>query len=101
MSKKVRFQENKLESFIKIIDEYHLNFPSIIKKKRTGAWTLFEHNLYLKYHNQYGNSWQKIAKLIPTRTHLQIRSHHQKEIEKIQRIALILTKLKYNKNIKS
>ena len=94
MVKKVRFADNILESFIKIIDNYDLNFPTIIKKKRIGAWTLYEHNLYLIYNNKYGNNWQKIAKLIPTRTHIQIRTHHQKELEKIQRTALILIKLK-------
>ncbi len=96
MIKKVTFIDNKLETFIKIIDKYHLNFPTIIKKKRTGAWTLFEHNLYLKYHNKYGNNWQKISKLIPTRTRIQIRTHHQKEIDKIKKIALILITLKNN-----
>lgn len=96
-NKRVTFADNKLKSFIKFIDEYQLNFPTIIKKKRTGSWTRYEHNLYLKYHTKYGNNWLKIAKFIPTRTHVQIRTHHQKEIEKIQKVALILCKLKYNK----
>lgn len=97
INKKVTFEDNNLKSFIKIIDEYQLNFPTIIKKKSTGSWTLYEHNLYLKYHGKYGNNWLKIAKLIPTRTHVQIRTHHQKEIEKIKKTALILCKFKYSK----
>lgn len=49
----------------------------------TGRWTNDEHLLFLKGLEQYGKGWKKIAKLVKTRTVVQIRTHAQKYFQKL------------------
>jgi SHAQKYF class myb-like DNA-binding protein len=51
----------------------------------TGRWTNEEHILFLKGLEQYGKGWKKIAKLIKTRTVVQIRTHAQKYFQKLNK----------------
>jgi SHAQKYF class myb-like DNA-binding protein len=49
----------------------------------TGRWTCEEHVLFLKGLEMHGKGWKKIAKLIKTRTVVQIRTHAQKYFQKL------------------
>jgi len=48
-----------------------------------GRWTSEEHNLFLKGLELHGKGWKKIAKLIKTRTVVQIRTHAQKYFQRM------------------
>jgi SHAQKYF class myb-like DNA-binding protein len=48
-----------------------------------GRWTGEEHILFLKGLEMHGKGWKKIAKLIKTRTVVQIRTHAQKYFQKL------------------
>nr|CCA19758.1 conserved hypothetical protein [Albugo laibachii Nc14] len=52
-----------------------------------GRWSKREHELFLQGLKLYGKSWKKIAKLVSTRTLVQIRTHAQKYLQKQQRAA--------------
>lgn len=47
-----------------------------------GAWTPEEDNLLIKYHAQYGNSWVKIAQLIPGRSDNSIKNRWNSTLKK-------------------
>lgn len=48
-----------------------------------GRWTSEEHALFLKGLEMHGKGWKKIAKLIKTRTVVQIRTHAQKYFQRM------------------
>ncbi|GAB5030036.1 sant myb domain protein [Nannochloropsis oceanica] len=52
-------------------------------RENTGRWTCEEHVLFLKGLEMHGKGWKKIAKLIKTRTVVQIRTHAQKYFQKL------------------
>ena len=54
-----------------------------IGRENTGRWTCEEHVLFLKGLEMHGKGWKKIAKLIKTRTVVQIRTHAQKYFQKL------------------
>lgn len=53
-----------------------------VKSSVSGRWTAAEHEAFLKGLSVYGREWKKVARLIPTRTSAQIRSHAQKYFAK-------------------
>jgi SHAQKYF class myb-like DNA-binding protein len=48
------------------------------RQKTSGRWTPDEHELFLFGLKQYGRDWKAVAKHIPTRSSIQVRSHAQK-----------------------
>jgi len=52
---------------------------------KEGRWTLEEHIKFIKAIDNFGINWKKIAKIIPTRTANQIRSHSQKFFKKLKK----------------
>jgi hypothetical protein len=61
-----------------------------------GRWNEEEKKLYDEYIIKYQNMKQRfklISLHIPTRTVVQIRTHHQKEFQKKNKLASILLKL--------
>jgi hypothetical protein len=61
-----------------------------------GRWNEEEKKLYDEYIIKYQNMKQRfklISLHIPTRTAVQIRTHHQKEFQKKLKLALILLNL--------
>ena len=48
-----------------------------------GRWTKDEQTKFLKGISLYGNNWKKVKSLISTRTTIQVRSHAQKFINKM------------------
>ena len=57
--------------------------PNQTNNQKTGRWTCEEHVLFLKGLEMHGKGWKKIAKLIKTRTVVQIRTHAQKYFQKL------------------
>uniref|UniRef100_A0A7S4R1D4 HTH myb-type domain-containing protein n=1 Tax=Ditylum brightwellii TaxID=49249 RepID=A0A7S4R1D4_9STRA len=55
----------------------------------TGRWTAAEHEAFLGGLRVHGREWKKVARLIPTRTAAQIRSHAQKYFAKLARDARV------------
>jgi SHAQKYF class myb-like DNA-binding protein len=51
----------------------------------TGRWTREEHAAFVEGLRLYGKEWKKVAKLIPTRTVVQIRTHAQKYFQKVSK----------------
>merc|ERR1712224_180673 len=51
----------------------------------TGRWSKEEHALFVKGLAQFGKEWKKVAKMITTRTIVQIRTHAQKYFQKLQK----------------
>lgn len=51
----------------------------------TGRWTKEEHNLFIKGLTRYGKEWKKVAKMISSRTIVQIRTHAQKYFQKLEK----------------
>ena len=56
-----------------------------MKIQKEGKWTLNEHIKYLQALDKYGINWEKISKIIQTRTTAQIRSHSQKFFKKLKK----------------
>jgi SHAQKYF class myb-like DNA-binding protein len=54
-------------------------------KKDPGRWTTEEHMLFLKGLEIYGKSWKKISEIVKTRTVVQIRTHAQKYLIKLEK----------------
>lgn len=52
---------------------------------RTGRWTEEEHATFLEQLAKTGKDWKQIAKAIPTRTIVQIRTHAQKYFMKLEK----------------
>lgn len=50
-----------------------------------GKWSQQEHNNFLYLLELFGKDWKKIARMIPTRSESQIRSHAQKFFNKLHR----------------
>lgn len=74
---------------------HNFNSPNILTSKMNyGRWSREEHRNYLKYYQLYPNHWKKIATFIPTRTTIQVRTHHQKINKTDIKYALILMNLK-------
>ena len=48
-----------------------------------GRWTKPEHDAFVEGLRLYGKEWKRVAKLIPTRTVVQIRTHAQKYFQKL------------------
>lgn len=57
--------------------------PSV--KKDPGRWTAEEHILFLKGMSLYGKSWKKISEIVKTRSVVQIRTHAQKYLIKLEK----------------
>jgi SHAQKYF class myb-like DNA-binding protein len=60
-------------------------------KRDPGRWTTEEHLLFLKGLELYGKSWKKISEIVRTRTVVQIRTHAQKyliKLDKARRVGL-------------
>jgi SHAQKYF class myb-like DNA-binding protein len=47
-----------------------------------GKWTQDEHETFLLEWAKYGNNWKIIAKIVKTRTAVQIKSHAQNHVQK-------------------
>ncbi|CAM9102967.1 unnamed protein product [Sphacelaria rigidula] len=52
-------------------------------KGNKGTWTREEHEAFLRGHELFGKNWDAIVSLVPTRSALQIRTHAQKYLRKI------------------
>ncbi|KAK8806958.1 hypothetical protein WA158_003717 [Blastocystis sp. Blastoise] len=52
-------------------------------KENQGRWTKEEHELFLKGLEKYGKDWKKIAGCIESRTIVQVRTHAQKYLQKL------------------
>jgi uncharacterized protein YjbI with pentapeptide repeats len=65
-----------------------------LNKINIGRWTKYENYLYVKYYPIYLNNWKILSTIIKTRTPIQIRSHHQKELKSATQVAKILLQLK-------
>ena len=50
-----------------------------------GRWTSSEHQLFIDGFHKYGKDWRKLGTIITSRTVLQIRTHAQKYLLKLQR----------------
>ena len=50
-----------------------------------GKWTSEEHRLFVESFKKYGKNWKKLGTIITTRTVLQIRTHTQKYLQKLER----------------
>ena len=57
----------------------------ITVKKDPGRWTAEEHMLFLKGLHLHGKSWKKISEIVQTRTVVQIRTHAQKYLIKLEK----------------
>lgn len=69
-----------------------------------GRWNEEEHLLFLKGLEIYGKSWKKISQIVKTRTVVQIRTHAQKyliKIEKAKKLGLTGTVMMNGKAITS
>ena len=54
-------------------------------KRDPGRWTNEEHILFLQGLSQHGKSWKKISEVVKTRTVVQIRTHAQKYLIKLEK----------------
>lgn len=54
-------------------------------EKRKGRWFLSEHYKFQKAVMSYGTNWRKIRRYMKTRTAVQIRTHSQKYLMRLQR----------------
>jgi len=54
-------------------------------KKDPGRWTADEHILFLKGLSLHGKSWKKISEIVKTRSVVQIRTHAQKYLIKLEK----------------
>lgn len=52
-------------------------------RRNEGKWTWEEHDAFLRGLNLHGKNWEAVAKLVPTRSEVQVRSHSQKYFSKI------------------
>lgn len=52
-------------------------------KKKTGRWTQSEHEMFVLALRIYGREWKKIAEVVKTRTPIQIRTHAQKYLKRL------------------
>lgn len=62
-----------------------LTTPSIKYRKCKGRWHISEHCRFLKSILSYGTNWAKIRSYIKTRSSVQIRSHSQKYLIRLER----------------
>ncbi|KAK8813315.1 hypothetical protein WA158_002907 [Blastocystis sp. Blastoise] len=58
-------------------------FSLKVGKENQGRWTKEEHELFLKGLEKFGRDWKKIASCIETRTIVQVRTHAQKYLQKL------------------
>lgn len=59
-------------------------YPPTVKKD-PGRWTADEHILFLKGMSLHGKSWKKISEIVKTRSVVQIRTHAQKYLIKLEK----------------
>eukprot|EP00579_Thalassiosira_antarctica_P003480 CAMPEP_0201902834 /NCGR_PEP_ID=MMETSP0902-20130614/55161_1 /ASSEMBLY_ACC=CAM_ASM_000551 /TAXON_ID=420261 /ORGANISM="Thalassiosira antarctica, Strain CCMP982" /LENGTH=884 /DNA_ID=CAMNT_0048436851 /DNA_START=145 /DNA_END=2800 /DNA_ORIENTATION=- len=56
-----------------------IQLPSIKPKSPhiilTGIWTEEEHQQFLEGYNEHGSRWKLVSVFVPTRTHIQVKSH--------------------------
>lgn len=57
--------------------------PIPLNGENTGRWSNEEHGAFLEGLKAHGKEWKKIAKMIETRTVVQIRTHAQKYFQKL------------------
>lgn len=50
----------------------------MLKKARKGEWTYEEHEMFLHALREHGKDWEGVAKVVRTRSPLQVRTHAQK-----------------------
>lgn len=58
-------------------------------KEYTGRWTKEEHDDFLAGLKIHGKDWKKVAARVKTRTVVQIRTHAQKYLQKLQKITKV------------
>lgn len=54
-------------------------------KKRAGRWLLSEHYLYIYAVLKYGTDWRKVKRYVKSRSVIQIRSHSQKYLLRLEK----------------
>lgn len=59
--------------------------PQNTAKKDPGRWSAEEHMLFLQGLQIHGKSWKKISEIVKTRTVVQIRTHAQKYLIKLEK----------------
>ena len=67
------------------VDMLTIDAPEYDSQGRPGRWTTAEHQLFLQSFKKYGKNWKKLSSIITTRSVLQIRTHTQKYLQKLQR----------------
>eukprot|EP01035_Chromulina_nebulosa_P021908 gene21908-28363_t len=57
-----------------------------IDSAKTGRWTKAEHELFLQGIKIHNKQWKMVAKVVKTRTVVQVRTHAQKYFQKLEKI---------------
>lgn len=82
-------QQNQVNHIIDVGDStiYPLCDNSLGKKsnKRVGRWLLSEHYLFIHAILKYGTDWKKVKRYVKTRSVVQIRSHSQKYLIRLEK----------------
>lgn len=76
--------------YAKVVEEY-AEFCKLFKLFKSGkteklkrTWFKEEHDAFLRFQPEYGNEWQRMENVIPTRDRVQIRTHAQKFAESLK-----------------
>lgn len=59
--------------------------PPEERSVKRGRWSPEEHAVFLKWYDKYGRNWKRIATFIQGRNHIQVRTHAQKYLKKLER----------------
>jgi SHAQKYF class myb-like DNA-binding protein len=63
---------------------------------KQGRWKAEEHETFISGLKEYGKDWEAVAKLIPSRSIIQIRSHAQKYFKKLSKTDPLLMQPYFN-----
>jgi hypothetical protein len=79
--KTITENDSEIEKENKIIKKFNKES----RKKSNGRWNLIENKIFLEGFFKYRNNWKKLNEVIRTRNIIQLRSHAQKFLIRIQK----------------